>query len=410
MAENPLFRKSALDKLASPERLDVLMQVTSPQGWIALWTIALVLAGAIGWSVFGRIGERVNGQGMLIRGDGNRLIRADGTGRLENLRVKNGQAVAPNNIIANIKADSVKDTVDQTRASYDSLRAETDRRTTEDQIKANSIRQQALDLETARQKTEATLATKRAHLVERRKMLADKLISNRDVDADEQEVAGLERDALNLSQQIATLRSNATSVEQGIRNGTSAVVEAKRRLDGMSKSASSVFNVTSTFTGRVMALPKREGDVVQKDDIIAAVEETSAPLQAAIFVSDREGPLIKRGMPVQLDMTPTVRREQYGVLLGTVTSVGQYAATPEEVLSIIANDSQSAEILKSGSKFLVRVALVQNPATPTGLGWSSSLGPSQPMAGGMTVSSGAIIVESRRPLCRVLPIESMCAS
>ena len=378
MAENPLFRKSALDKLASPERLDVLMQVTSPQGWIALLTIALVLAGAIGWSVFGRIGERVNGHGMLIRGDGNRLIRADGAGRLENLRVKTGEPVAPRNVIANIKAESVKDTVDIARTTYDSQRAENERRKTEDQIKVNSINQQALDLESARQKTEATLTAKRAHLVERRKMLADKLISNRDVDADEQEVAGLERDALNLSQQIATLRSNATSVEQGIRNGTSAVVEAKRRLDGMSKSASSVFNVTSTFSGRVMALPKREGDVVQKDDIIAAVEETAAPLQAAIFVSDLEGPRIKKGMPVQLDMTPTVRREQYGVLLGTVSSVGQYAATPEEVLSIIANDSQSAEILKSGSKFLVRVTLVQNPATPTGLGWSSSLGPSQP--------------------------------
>jgi HlyD family secretion protein len=410
MAENPLFRKSALDKLASPERLDVLMQVTSPQGWIALLTIALVLAGAIGWSVFGRIGERVNGHGMLIRGDGNRLIRADGAGRLENLRVKTGEPVAPRNVIANIKAESVKDTVDIARTTYDSQRAENERRKTEDQIKVNSINQQALDLESARQKTEATLTAKRAHLVERRKMLADKLISNRDVDADEQEVAGLERDALNLSQQIATLRSNATAVMQGIRGGDSAVADSLLRLNEMKKSATSVFNVTSAFTGRIMALPKREGDVVQKDDIIAAVEETAAPLQAAIFVSDLEGPRIKKGMPVQLDMTPTVRREQYGVLLGTVSSVGQYAATPEEVLSIIANDSQSAEILKSGSKFLVRVTLVQNPATPTGLGWSSSLGPTQPMAGGMTVSSGAIIVESRRPLCRVLPIDSMCAS
>jgi HlyD family secretion protein len=410
MAENPLFRKSALDKLASPERLDVLMQVTSPQGWIALLTIALVLAGAIGWSVFGRIGERVNGHGMLIRGDGNRLIRADGAGRLENLRVKTGEPVAPRNVIANIKAESVKDTVDIARTTYDSQRAENERRKTEDQIKVNSINQQALDLESARQKTEATLTAKRAHLVERRKMLADKLISNRDVDADEQEVAGLERDALNLSQQIATLRSNATAVMQGIRGGDSAVADSLLRLNEMKKSATSVFNVTSAFTGRIMALPKREGDVVQKDDIIAAVEETAAPLQAAIFVSDLEGPRIKKGMPVQLDMTPTVRREQYGVLLGTVSSVGQYAATPEEVLSIIANDSQSAEILKSGSKFLVRVTLVQNPATPTGLGWSSSLGPTQPMAGGMTVSSGAIIVESRRPLCRVLPIDLMCAS
>ncbi len=49
MSDNPLFRKAALDKLASPERLDVLMQVTSPQGWIALWTIGGILVLAIFW-------------------------------------------------------------------------------------------------------------------------------------------------------------------------------------------------------------------------------------------------------------------------------------------------------------------------------------------------------------------------
>jgi HlyD family secretion protein len=410
MAENALFRKSALDKLASPERLDVLMQVTSPQGWIALWTIALVLAGAIGWSVFGRIGERVNGQGMLVRGDGNRLIRADGNGRLTNLRVKTGQAVAPNNVIANIKADSVQDTVKIAEDEYSRARLENDRRNSEDQIQHDRIQQQIRDLDTERQKTEAKMEVKRANLEERRKMLAANLISRRDVSADELEVSGLERDALNLKQQMDTLRGNATSVEQRMRSGSSAVVETKARVENMRKNVSGVLTITSTFTGRIMALPKRDGDVVQKDDIIAAVEETAAPLQAAIFVSDREGPRIKKGMTVQLDMTPTVRREQYGVLLGTVSSVGQYAATPEEVLSIIANESQAQELLKSGSKFLVRVALVQNPSTPTGLAWSSSLGPNQSIAGGMTVSSGAIIVDSRRPLCRVLPIDLMCAS
>ena len=47
MSENPLFRKAAIDKLSSPERLDVLMQVTSPNDWIALWTIGAILIGII---------------------------------------------------------------------------------------------------------------------------------------------------------------------------------------------------------------------------------------------------------------------------------------------------------------------------------------------------------------------------
>ena len=42
--QNPLFRKAALDKLASPERLDVLMQVTSPKGWLALLMMGIILS------------------------------------------------------------------------------------------------------------------------------------------------------------------------------------------------------------------------------------------------------------------------------------------------------------------------------------------------------------------------------
>ena len=43
MQSNPLFRPRALERLSSPERLDALMQVTSPKGWLALYTIAGLL-------------------------------------------------------------------------------------------------------------------------------------------------------------------------------------------------------------------------------------------------------------------------------------------------------------------------------------------------------------------------------
>src|SRR6266851_4116089 len=94
-----LFRQTALDKLASPERLDVLMEVTSPKGWVALTTIGGLLVGLIIWSVFGSIPERVDGQGILIRGGGLRNLTANGSGTLTKLTVqlndtvKEGQTV-----------------------------------------------------------------------------------------------------------------------------------------------------------------------------------------------------------------------------------------------------------------------------------------------------------------------------
>jgi HlyD family secretion protein len=410
MADNPLFRKTALDKLASPERLDVLMQVTSPQGWIALWTIGIVLAIAVGWSVLGRIGERVNGQGLLIRSEGNRSIRASGAGRLSSLLVRYGQEVVSGELIGKIEVASVDDRIKIAEAEYENLKRENARRSSEDRVQSNTFQQQVRELQDRRKEQQRKLEARRIYLEERGEMLKKGTISRREYEATDAEVSNLEGEVLRAGQQIDTIQSNTTAVGQRVRTGDTSVAEALLRLQKARSERTNLVNVTSAFSGRVMTLPKREGDVVQANEVIAAIEETAAPLQAALLVSDREGPRIKKGMTVQLDLTPIVRREQYGVLLGTVTSVGQYAATAEEVQSVIANVTQTQEILRSGSKFLVRVALVPASNTKTGFAWSSSSGPSEPIAGGMTISSGAVIVESRRPVCRVLPIDRLCAS
>src|SRR4051812_11437439 len=99
MSENPLFRKAALDKLASPERLDVLMQVTSPMGWLALTTVAGILVGVIVWSILGSIPERIDGQGVLLRGGANTEIRSGGSGSLVSLDLKINQVVTVGQVV-----------------------------------------------------------------------------------------------------------------------------------------------------------------------------------------------------------------------------------------------------------------------------------------------------------------------
>ena len=50
-----IFRASALQRAASPEQLDHLVGVTKPVDWILTSVICLVLAGAIGWGILGRV-------------------------------------------------------------------------------------------------------------------------------------------------------------------------------------------------------------------------------------------------------------------------------------------------------------------------------------------------------------------
>jgi multidrug efflux pump subunit AcrA (membrane-fusion protein) len=123
MERHALLRKAALDKLASPERLDVLVEVTSPMGWLALWTIGGVLAGAILWSVFGSITERVDGHGILLHG-ALREVRASGDGTIESLTVSLRDRVEPGQVIATLAAQSPRHDIGQARARFDAaLRA-----------------------------------------------------------------------------------------------------------------------------------------------------------------------------------------------------------------------------------------------------------------------------------------------
>jgi HlyD family secretion protein len=125
-----------------------------------------------------------------------------------------------------------------------------------------------------------------------------------------------------------------------------------------------------------------------------------------MVVDAGDGPRVKTGMAVQLDLSPVVQREQYGVLLGQVASVGSFAAMQAEVLSIFG-EAQGRDLLQTG-RFLVRVSLLRDPVTPTGFAWSSSAGPAQPINSGVSVSNGAIVIDSRRPICRVLPVQWLC--
>jgi len=59
-----IFRKAALDRLASPEELDNVMTVAPPRSWIALAAIGLLFAGALAWGIGGRLRIEVTAAGV----------------------------------------------------------------------------------------------------------------------------------------------------------------------------------------------------------------------------------------------------------------------------------------------------------------------------------------------------------
>src|SRR5437868_10889167 len=110
-----LFRKSAVEKLSSPEQLDVMMQVTSPKGWLALAGVSILLPIFTIWSVVGQIGIKVDGDGLLIRGAAVLDVTSQTAGRITQLNVKTGDIVKAGQVVAKIDQPELETKIATTR-------------------------------------------------------------------------------------------------------------------------------------------------------------------------------------------------------------------------------------------------------------------------------------------------------
>jgi len=116
-----LFTKAALERLSSPEQLDMLMRVTSPIGWLALDTVGVCLFIGLMWGIFGTIPNKVDGKGILIRGGSIMQVEAGATGRVTKLDVEVGDVVTQGQPVASISQSGLSLKIDNAKALLASL-------------------------------------------------------------------------------------------------------------------------------------------------------------------------------------------------------------------------------------------------------------------------------------------------
>ena len=100
--KNNLFRKEALEKVASPEQLDQLIKVTNPKRWFSLLALGSLVATGLAWSVFGRIPIIVTGRGVLIYPSKVVTVQASNPGKILTLNVQVGDRVTKGEVLATI--------------------------------------------------------------------------------------------------------------------------------------------------------------------------------------------------------------------------------------------------------------------------------------------------------------------
>ena len=61
-----MFRKSALEKLSHPEQLDQVFVGARPRHWIVFLASSILVAGAVAWSIFGKVPTRISAEGIIL--------------------------------------------------------------------------------------------------------------------------------------------------------------------------------------------------------------------------------------------------------------------------------------------------------------------------------------------------------
>jgi hypothetical protein len=163
--------------------------------------------------------------------------------------------------------------------------------------------------------------------------------------------------------------------------------------------------VTSPYSGHIVEILVDVGNQIEKGTPLLSLEglnpEGQVDLVAVIYMAPAEGKKIRPGMEVQISPS-TVRREEYGFMLGQVVSVGQFPATPQGMLRVLGNPELVKILSAVGAPIEVRVTLLTDSESVSGYAWSSQAGPPTQVDSG-TLCNAWITLDQRRPISLVLP-------
>lgn len=410
MEQPRIFRQEALDRLARPEQFDRALIVTTPKAWLALAALAAIAAAVAVWSVQGAVTTYVSANGILLsRGGAVVDAVSASTGSLvavlpaENDIVERGAVVAEvvNHELAERHRSAVA-LVDERAQAVEDLKAAT---AAEDALAAGNAKRQfgrlAQREASARQQVEAA----RRRLDDYRRLFDERVVtravvdrSQRAVDRAEQELFGVlrERDALDARE---LRRGN----DQRLR-----VAEMEARLAAARRQATELEallgdeRVTAPASGRVTEIKAPVGAVLRAGQPVLSIRSGAGSLEALVYIPPADGKRVRPGMDV-LVSPGTLRREEYGSVLGTVETVSEFPASLEGMVSVLENRALARTFSEAGPPYAARVSLTPDPATASGVAWTS------PKAAGETLSPGTLAgveikVDSRPPITLVVPL------
>ena len=403
-----VFRQSALARLASPEQLDQLMEVTDSKGWWTLTALTALIVAAVLWSWVGRIPTTVQGTGILLREGGVFDVQTTAGGQVMELSVTEGQAVRAGQVIGRVAQPElgrqireaqqvISDLEDRKRQTSGYSAAELSSR-------LSTLEQRRLSLESDTASTRSQIAWLTTRLAQQQEAQRIGLVTGEQVEQVRGQLDAsrgrFANDLTSLRQvQVDILGAQQTSATN-VRTVDDRLSDARRQLQLQQGRLEQAEKIITAQAGRVLEVKTDVGSIIAPATPIVSIELASRPLRAMLVVPST-GRSAKAGMTVRI-IPSTENWQESGFILGKVETISETPVTMQRLQRLLHNDALSQDLLSRGATYLVEVSL-ERANTPSGFKWTTARGSTHPVTTGM-LASGRITVDEQRPLSLVIPM------
>ena len=407
-----VFRKVALDRLASPEELDILMQVTRPRTWLVMVAMMLLVVTTVVWGFVGSIPTRIDAQGVLIRSGGVFDVFATGAGPIKQLTAKAGDIVRQGQIVAVIEQPEMEAKIANSKAQLVEMQrqhAELMSYTRRDlSLQADSSELQRSALEDTVRFSEQRVDALKEQIASEERLLDLGLITKQTVLTTQQSLFTtsdqLERAKNDLKKLVVTDTSTKTQKDQDIIRSQLQLNEAQRNIEFLEEQLRIAAEVVSPYTGRILEVKSNRGDLISRGAGLMSLQladDQNTDVEAVIYVPPKDGKYVEQGMEAQISPLSSPR-EEYGYIIGKVTYVSEFPSTFAGMMRVLGNDVLVKSLSVDGAPFGVYAQLLRNPKSSSGYAWSSPKGETLSVNSG-TVCLVTITVKQRRPIELVAP-------
>ncbi len=409
MDASKIFRKVAIERMSSPERLDQLLHVTTTRSWLALLALIALLGAGGAWGYMGALTTKVSGAGVLIRTGGVQNVAPLGAGQVLDIRVKVGDQISVGQVIGTIAQPVFVEKIkiakgqlnDAIKQKEEIFKVRSDRT----QLQLTFLKRQRANLEREIEELQAEAKIVEEQIPVDEELVAKGLVVKQQVYQTKQKLVEVQGNISSKRTQITQLDSLQFQTENESLEANLAhqekIIDLQRELAALQKDFEMQTLVVSPYAGQVLEVKVSAGSIVQVGTPLISLQPNVEKLEAVFYVSADKAKDIRHGMDVEISPS-TVKREEYGFIRGKVVSVSDYPATEAALMRIFENESLVRALSGGGPVTEIGVDMNLDPSTPSGYRWSSKQGAPIKLSAG-TMCIGEIVTLKQKPISMVFP-------